>query len=1236
MIFRAAMDSRHAGRTRTTCKSTKFGQNKAYSPNSVPADSRIVLTSETAIRPLHFTPQDMAYLAWISRTATCFLIYRLECTRTSFQRGVLRRLFMGLAVLAALVTGSSIAADKNGLTVVLDDNYPPYIFRDDQGILNGYLVDSWKLWEIKTGIPVKLLASDWVVAQQRMRDGQADVIDTLFKTKERESIYDFSPPYATIPVAIYTQDKIGGIIDTDALRGFLVGVKAGDACIGRLGAEGLHNLQAYASYDALIQAAIKGDVRAFCMDEPPANYLLYRDHADQNFRLAFRLYSGDFHRAVKKGDQATLALLNKGFSAFTPAEERSLREKWMGSPLVSDNQIRLIAYALLAVLLIGGLLMLWVFTLRKMVRQRTDDLSATIQAIPDLLFELDLDGRYHQCHSYTKGLLVAPIEELIGKTVRDVMPAEAASVCLSALRQAHDEGYASGHQIELTVQTGRHWFELSVARKGTQTGADARFILLARNITERKVAEARLKQQSQQLRVISQATREINAELDTPLILRKLVATALDLTGATHGTAGVLREGKMTFGEYNLRGQLIPIEYGFSAGEGIAGQIMATKKHYLCNDAHHDPKAVADFRQAQGFVSLLATPVISRHGELLASFEIYNKSGGFDDTDVQLMTGLADSAAVALENTAILAAQRRVEAELRDSESLKSLVLNSTSNAIIATNSNGLITVFNTGAERMLGYPASELIGLQTPELFHDPEEMERRAQLLSQELGREIKGFDTFVAKALMRDTLDENEWTYIRKDGSRFAGHLSVTTIKDEAGRACGSLGIITDISAHKDSAAVIRRLAHYDLLTNLPNRALLSDRIEFMLGRSKRNDEQFALMFLDLDRFKNVNDSLGHLIGDELLIQFAGRLKSALREEDTISRLGGDEFILLIPETDSDGAARVATKLLELTARPYHIGPHELTCTSSIGVALYPADGDSFETLSMCADTAMYRAKKAGRNTFRFFTNEMQKSSARALQIENALRRALESGELSLVYQPQMSLADNRIIGTEALLRWKHPGLGPLSPAEFIPIAEDSGLILPIGEWVLRTAVRQMRAWLDAGLPIELISVNLSAIQFRQSSLIQNITKILAEENLPAEFLELELTESTAMDNPTAAMAIIDSLHELGIRMAIDDFGTGYSSMSYLKRLRANRLKIDQSFVQDLFSNPEDEAIVTAIISLARILGLRTIAEGVETAEQLAFLRDKGCDEIQGYYFGKPLTAAAFEGFVRAHTP
>jgi EAL domain-containing protein (putative c-di-GMP-specific phosphodiesterase class I) len=299
-------------------------------------------------------------------------------------------------------------------------------------------------------------------------------------------------------------------------------------------------------------------------------------------------------------------------------------------------------------------------------------------------------------------------------------------------------------------------------------------------------------------------------------------------------------------------------------------------------------------------------------------------------------------------------------------------------------------------------------------------------------------------------------------------------------------------------------------------------------------------------------------------------------------------------------------------------------------SLGIAMYPADGDSFETLSMCADTAMYRAKQRGRNAYCFFTPEMQERSARTLQLENDLRRALEHGELSLHFQPQFVIAERRLVGAEALLRWQHPELGMVSPAEFVPIAEECGLILPIGEWVLRVAVRQMRLWQQAGLPLLTVAVNLSAVQFRQANLAEVVSRILDEEGLPAQFLELELTESVAMDNPLAAVEMMDKLRERGVRISIDDFGTDYSSMSYLKRFRVHKLKIDRSFVADLASDPDDEAIIAAIIGLAHNLGLQTIAEGVESEEQMAFLGAKGCDEAQGYLFSEPLPAAQFAAF------
>lgn len=435
-------------------------------------------------------------------------------------------------------------------------------------------------------------------------------------------------------------------------------------------------------------------------------------------------------------------------------------------------------------------------------------------------------------------------------------------------------------------------------------------------------------------------------------------------------------------------------------------------------------------------------------------------------------------------------------------------------------------------------------------------------------------------------------------------------------------------------KESEAHIQRLAHFDALTGLPNRVLLNDRSQHALSVARRSHHTVALMFLDLDHFKNINDSLGHRVGDEVLVELARRLKSAVREQDTVSRLGGDEFILLLPDTDAVGAAQVADKLLRAALWPIQVGQHELTVTPSIGIALYPQDGVDLDTLSKCADAAMYRAKEDGRNGYRFFTHDIQAQSDRTLLLGNALRRALEREQLSLHYQPQISMETGQTVGAEALLRWNHPELGAVSPAEFIPIAESSGLILPIGEWVIRTAVQQLAHWMAHGMAPITMAVNLSSVQFRHANLPQLVSSILTEAALPPHLLELELTEGVAMTNALGAIAVMDDLHQRGVRMSIDDFGTGYSSLSYLKRFQVYKLKIDQSFVRDITEDPDDKAIVGAIISMAQSLGLKTIAEGVETDGQLAFLRARGCDEVQGYHFSRPLSPQDFAAFEQTH--
>ena len=442
---------------------------------------------------------------------------------------------------------------------------------------------------------------------------------------------------------------------------------------------------------------------------------------------------------------------------------------------------------------------------------------------------------------------------------------------------------------------------------------------------------------------------------------------------------------------------------------------------------------------------------------------------------------------------------------------------------------------------------------------------------------------------------------------------------------------------VAEQQAAEAHIQRLALFDGLTGLPNRHLLADRASQAIDIARRNDEPVAVLFLDLDNFNNVNDSLGHRVGDSLLVQLASRLRGTVREQDTVARTGGDEFVLVLPLTDIAGAAHLATKLMALASAPFQVDQQELTVTPSMGIAMFPTDGDDFDTLCKCADAAMYRAKRDGRNAYRFFTSEMQAQSARLL-LENALRRALERGQLSLHYQPQLSLdadGEARIVGAEALLRWHHPELGWVSPAEFIPIAEASGLILPIGEWVLREALSQLRRWDAAGLPELTMAVNLSAVQFRHDDLPELVDRVLLETGMPAGRLELELTEGAAMDNPAMAIAVMNELHARGVSLSIDDFGTGYSSLSYLKKFRVGKLKIDQSFVRDLTEDAEDRAIVDAVIRMAAALGLQTLAEGVETEGQLAFLRRQGCQAVQGYLFSRPLPADAFAEFALART-
>ncbi|MDH5534154.1 MAG: EAL domain-containing protein, partial [Betaproteobacteria bacterium] len=466
-----------------------------------------------------------------------------------------------------------------------------------------------------------------------------------------------------------------------------------------------------------------------------------------------------------------------------------------------------------------------------------------------------------------------------------------------------------------------------------------------------------------------------------------------------------------------------------------------------------------------------------------------------------------------------------------------------------------------------------------------------------------------------------------------------ISVTgrPILDEHRRFKGYRGTGRDVTEQKQVEERIRHLAHYDALTNLPNRVLLYDRIERGIAQTKRGGRPTGLLFIDLDRFKNINDSLGHAVGDSLLRAVAERVVACTRHTDTVSRLGGDEFVVVLTDLAQPGdCSMVAQKIVVALSQPFRLSGRDLHVTPSIGICIYPQDGQDVETLMRNADAAMYHAKESGRNNYQFFTDAMNAAAQQRLQLESDLRRALEREEFVLHYQPQIELATGEIVGVEALIRWRHPQRGIIAPGEFIPAAEESGLIDPIGDWVLRVACAQVGEWQRQGYPRLQVAVNFSARQFRRESLMKSVEQALEQAQLAAESLEVEITESLLIQYADKTINKVTEMSKLGIQLSIDDFGTGYSSLSYLKRFPINTLKIDQSFVRDITTDEDDAAIVTAVVAIAHSLRLVVVAEGVETPEQLAFLKRLDCDRAQGYLFSRPLPSDELFRLLREWKP
>jgi diguanylate cyclase (GGDEF)-like protein/PAS domain S-box-containing protein len=540
------------------------------------------------------------------------------------------------------------------------------------------------------------------------------------------------------------------------------------------------------------------------------------------------------------------------------------------------------------------------------------------------------------------------------------------------------------------------------------------------------------------------------------------------------------------------------------------------------------------------------------------------------------------------------------------------VTLDSIGDAVISTGISGNVTYLNAVAEQMTGWSKEEALDRPFAEVF----------KIID---GNTRKTAPSPVATAIEKNTtvaLTPN-CILIRRDGHESAIEDSTAPIHDRTGAAAGAVIVFHDVSMSRATVGEMKHLAEHDILTDLPNRLLLKDRLTQAIATAHRNSTQVAVIFLDLDQFKHVNDSLGHAIADRLLQSVAVRLVSCVRSTDTVSRQGGDEFVVILSEIKhSTDAGITARKILTALSESHGVDPHNLHVTASIGISTYPEDGEDAELLIKNADTAMYQAKQKGRNNYQFFKKDMNLRAVNRQLIEDGLREALKSNQFVLHYQPKINLTTGAISGMEALLRWMHPTEGLLLPLQFLPVAEDCGLILPIGRWVLREACRQVQHWIDAGLRVAPVAVNVSSLEFRSDGFLDNLRAILRDTAMDPRYLELELTETVLMQRAESTVSMLGALKSMGLRLAVDDFGTGYSSLSCLKRFPIDSLKIDQSFVRDITSGSDDVPIVRAVITMAKSLRQRVVGEGVETEEQMAFLQANGCDEAQGYYFSMPL--------------
>ena len=1089
---------------------------------------------------------------------------------------MVRGLVAVLLVSAVVPTGAPDAAPPARIRVAGDSNYPPYMFTDASGRLQGYEVDMWRLFEEHTGIRVELMPMDWASAQQALQAGKVDVIDLIYRTPSRESLYDFSAPYATLPVGIFVDRRIRGIHDLDSLRGFPIGVQKGDACAEKLRAQGFTDLHEYSRYQQIVKDAVRGNLRMFCMDEGPANYFLYREAALDRFYDAFVLYTGELHRAVRKGNAPVLQAVERGMARITPAERARLHARWLEHPVALVAYLKVARIGVAVIVALIALMMLWVWMLRRSVARRTRELGAEqgnmralFDASPDAMWVTDRHGVLLKCNDRATRVFGMPSEKMVGYTAAQAM--NAANTAFASASRAMNLAVLDSRQRQRAM--------LPLALPGGST-------------LDLDIIKVPLYASDGEVRGILNTARDISERLQTEERLR-LWAHAFQ-----HATFAVAMFDARTK-RITAANPTFARERGYTPEEMVGMPVddlypedLREERRRVRHDINRRDHAITETEQ------------VTRDGR---RFPVL--------LDISVTHDVDGEAQYVIVYALDISDRKRTESELR----LAAVSFQSQA-ALMVMDADRVIQRVNRAFTQLTGYAPDEAIG-QWVGLLSSP---------------HHDRNFYAHLWDQVRSDGFWQGEqWVNVKR-GQPKVIRTVVSAVTDAAGTLSHYVCSMIDLTVEREAHASIDHLTFFDPLTDLPNRHFLHGRLQHLLEDGDARGG--ALLMFDLDHFKRVNDLRGHAAGDALLALIAQRLRHLQDDRSVLSRFSGGTFALLAgcggdpAGTAPTHARTLAERLRQALREPFQLGGDTpVTISISIGwTELVPGHGTP-ESVLKEAELAMYRAKAAGRDQVCRFESAMHAELVHHEALVQDLRRAIIDEAFDLHLQAQVDRG-GEVIGAEALLRWTRPSGERVPPDVFIPIAEDNGLILPLGDWVLRRACAYLVAWSTQPSLRDLsLAVNVSVRQFAQTGFVESVRGALSTTGAIASKLKLEITETTVLEDFHETAAKLAELRAIGVKVSLDDFGTGYSSLAYLTRLPLDQLKIDRSFVDRLPEDRNDAMVAQTIIGMGRGLGLDVIAEGVETEAQRNFLMAQGCNAFQGYLIARPVPRAAFEALL-----